>query len=294
MSRSASWEGNQKVVAEGSTPRLDAHVHVWSGDEAAYPFGPHDGLAAPVEGFDGIRLAAAMDAAGVAQALAIQSRFYGYDHAYLFAAAAGLKRRLKVVPLLNAVRPSNVEEMEGYLACGGIAGFRVIVLCSEPADWLIGPAAARLWSRLAQLRLPIGLLINPVQLSVVESLAEREPELRIVVDHLGGIDAGVWPLWGPVLLGLSRMPNVHVKLSALGHLSREVFPYEDLHRPVQALLDSYGPERLLWGSDWPHAYEYGTYEQSAQSVAVAIGIGRDAEQDLVFGGTARSLYGFDA
>ncbi|MGI8530732.1 MAG: amidohydrolase family protein, partial [Geodermatophilaceae bacterium] len=80
--------------------------------------------------------------------------------------------------------------------------------------------------------------------------------------------------------------------SALGHLSRDSFPYEDLHEPVRELLESYGPERLLWGSDWPHVHEFGTYEESAQSVAAAIGFGRAAEQELVFGGTARSLYGF--
>lgn len=282
------------MVVDGLSPRLDAHVHVWSGDEAAYPFGPHDGLAAPKEIFDGSRLAEAMDAAGVGQALAIQPRVYGYDHAYLFAALASLRQRLRVVPLLNAVRPSNVEEMEALVARGGVAGFRVIALDPEPAHWLLGPDAMRLWSRLVEIGLPIGLLIAPEQLAIVNSLAERQPGLRIVIDHLAGIEAEGWPVWGPVLLGLSRLPNAYVKLSALGHLSREPFPYEDLHSPVQALLDTFGPERLLWGSDWPHVYEYGTYEESAQSVAAALGIGRGAELELVFGGTARSVYGFGA
>lgn len=280
------------VVVEGLAPRLDAHVHIWSGDETAYPFGPHDGLPAPKEAFDAGRLAKAMDAAGVAQALAIQPRVYGYDHAYLFAALTSLEQRLRVVPLLNAVRPSNVEEMEAFLARGGVAGFRVIALGCERADWLVGPEATRLWRRLAEVDLPIGLLITPEQLPVVETLAEREPGLRIVVDHLGGVVADAWPAWGPVLLGLNRLPNVNVKLSALGYLSRHSFPYDDLHEPVRELLESFGPERLLWGSDWPHVHEFGTYEESAQSVAAAIGIGRAAEQERVFGGTARSLYGF--
>lgn len=282
------------MIVEGLAPRLDAHVHVWSGDVAAYPFGPHDGLAAPDEAFDGTRLADAMDAAGVAEAVAIQPRVYGYDHAYLFAVVAALEQRLKVIPLLNAVRPSNVEDMEALAGRDGVAGFRVIALNPEPAGWLVGAEATRLWTRLAELGLPIGLLINPIQLPVVETLAERESGLQIVVDHLGGVSAAAWPEWGQVLLDLSQLLNVHVKLSALGHLSRCSFPYDDLHEPVQALLDSYGPGRLLWGSDWPHTYAHGTYEESAQSVAAAIGIVGAADQDVVFSGTARSLYGFSA
>lgn len=280
------------MVVEDLAPRIDAHVHVWSRDEAAYPFSPHDCLPVPMEAFDADRLAEEMDEAGVAQALAIQPRVYGYDHAYLFAAVESLKQRLRVVPLLNAVRPSNVEEMEAFLVRGGVAGFRVIALGRESADWLVGPEATRLWRRLAEVDLPVGLLITPVQLPVVQTLAAREPGLRIVVDHLGGVGAYAWPAWGPVLLGLNRLPNVNVKLSALGHLSRESFPYEDLHEPVRELLESFGPERLLWGSDWPHVQKFGTYEESAESVATAIGIGRAAEQKLVLGGNARSLYGF--
>lgn len=279
-------------MVAGVAPRLDAHVHVWGGEKTAYPFGPHDGLAAPKENFDGARLAQALDAAGVQLALAIQSRVYGYDHAYLFAAVSSLRDRLRVLPLLNAVRPSNVDEMQALAERDGVAGFRVIALGPAPADWLIGPDATRLWSRLAELDLPIGLLIGPSQLPIVETLAQRHAGLRIVLDHLGGIQADAWPGWGPVLLGLGGRPNVYVKLSALGHLSGGSFPYPDLHPPVRELLDSFGAGRLLWGSDWPHVYEYGTYAESAQSVAAAIGIEGAAEQDLIFGGTAASLYGF--
>jgi len=272
---------------------VDAHVHVWGHHTTAYPFGPHDGLAAPREAFEGARLAAAMDAAGVAAALAIQPRVYGYDHGYLHAARASLRERLRIVPLLNAVRPPNVEDMEALAARDGVAGFRVIALGDEPAGWLIAPDASRLWTRLAEIGLPVGLLMDPRQLPLVETLAAREPGLRVVLDHLGGVRGAHWPVWGPVLLRLSRLPNVYVKISALGHLSRLPFPYDDLHEPVRALLGAYGPERLLWGSDWPHAYDYGTYEESARALAVAIGIeSSPTELGLMFGGTARILYGF--
>lgn len=270
---------------------LDAHVHVWSDDVAAYPFGPHDGLPAPVEAFTAARLTAAMDAAGVTQALAIQPRIYGYDHAYLLDAANSLGERLRVMPLINVVRPANADEAEALAAHRAVAGFRVIAQGREPASWLVGSAAGRLWARLTKRGLPVGLLISPEQLPTVETLAEREPDLRIVIDHFGGIGIGAWPRWGPVLLRLARLANINVKVSALGHLSLRPFPYEDMHGPVRNLVECYGPGRLLWGSDWPHACAYGAYQESASAVVAALGLD-GAERDRVLAGTARSLFGF--
>lgn len=270
---------------------LDAHVHVWSDDVAAFPFGPHDGLTAPSEAFTHLRLSAAMDAAGVTEALAIQPRIYGYDHAYLFHAAAGLPDRLRVMPLLNPVRSTNVEEAKRLAEHPAVAAFRVIALSPEPAGWLVGPEASHLWKCLTRLELPLGLLIRPEQLPMVERLAGREPGLRIVVDHLGGIGSDTWPHWGSVLLRLARLPNIYIKVSALGHLSKLSFPHVDMHMPVRKLVESYGPDRLLWGTDWPHAYEFGSYEDSARSVIMALGLA-GAELDRVLAGTARSLFAF--
>lgn len=268
---------------------IDSHVHVWSEDTEAYPFGPHDRVPVPSRAFDAVQLTEAMDRAGVAQALAIQPRVYGYDHAYLFEAARQLGNRLRVMPLLNAVRPGNVEEMEALADHDMVAGFRVIAIGREQARRLLEPPAQRLWTRLTQLGLPVGLLITPEQLPIVETLASREPRLRIVVDHLGGITGQAWALWGPVLRRLSGRPNVYVKVSALGHLSARRFPYHDMHAAVRSVLESFQPSHVLWGSDWPYAVGYGSYEDAIRS-AVEVLDSRDHEQ--VFAGTAATLFGF--
>lgn len=280
--------------ADGSADRLDAHVHVWTDETVAYPFAPHDGIPTPSEAFPGARLRLAMDSAGVAQALAIQPRVYGYDHAYLFASAEALGDRLRVMPLINVARPSGVEEMESLAVRAPVAGFRVIVHGQQQAAALLAAPASRLYAGLAERDLPLGVLTPPERLPAVEALAERQPDLRVVVDHLGGIQVADWPRWGKVLLGLSRLSNVHVKISALGHLSRQPFPYVDLHGAVRQLLECYGAERLMWGSDWPHAYRYGGYTDSHRSVSTALFGRSDRECDQVLAGTARTLFGFRA
>lgn len=274
-----------------SRERIDAHVHVWTDDTAAYPFGPHDGLAAPAEEASASRLAAAMDDAGVTQALAIQPRVYGYDHAYLLAAAQ-LAGRLRVMPLINVVRPTACEEMEALARHPAVAGFRVVVGGHRSAAAMLAAPASRVWSRLADLQRPVGLLTEPDLLPAVAETAERHPDLRIVLDHLGRIEAASWHQHGPVLLDLARLPNLYVKVSAVGYLSGQPSPYDDLRRPVTQLLESYGADRLLWGSDWPHAYEYGTYADSYRSVEEALTGASDAELDRIRAGTARQLFGF--
>lgn len=273
---------------------LDAHVHVWTDDVAAYPFAPHDGLPTPSRPFTIGQLTSAMDAAGVAQALAIQPRIYGYDHGYLFAAAAGLAGRLRVMPLINTVRPSGVVEMETLAVHDAVAGFRVITQNCDPVRSLLDPSAQRLWTRLVELALPVGLLIEPEQLPVVATLAAREPDLRVVVDHCASVRTGSWPQWGRVLLGLSRLPNVYVKVSALGHLSNRPFPYVDLHGHLRDMLESYGPGHLLWGSDWPHVYGHGSYEDSSRPVAALLKDASHSERNRVLSETARSLFAFPA
>lgn len=274
-----------------ATPRVDAHVHLWGHDTVRYPFGPHDGIPAPQEPFPAERLDAAMRAAGVSQAIAIQPRVYGYDHAYLLAAAAELGDRLRVMPLINVARPSCVDEMEGLADHASVVGFRVNVLGERQATALLASTAAQLWRRLSGRDLPVGLLVEPEHLPVVETFAAGYPTLRIVLDHLGGIRADDWPQRGQVLLRLSRLHNVYIKLSALGHLSGRPFPHGDLHSAVRQLLVSYGPRRLLWGSDWPHAYGYGTYADSHRSVEAALATAAGADTEQVFAGTARSLFG---
>lgn len=273
---------------------LDAHVHVWTDDVVAYPFGPHDDVARPSDAFPGERLTAAMDAAGVGQALAIQPRVYGYDHAYLLAAASQLGNRLRVMPLINVARSTAVDEADMLIDRRAVAGLRVIAFGDGRAAALVQAPATRVWNRLTDLGFPIGLFLEPHRLPIVETLAQRHPGLSIVLDHLAGVGAEAWPLWGPVLLRMSRLPNVHVKVSALGHLSRLPFPHDDMRRGCEQLLDSYGAGRLLWGSDWPHVYRDGTYEHSHRAIQKALSAAGDDELELVLNGTARSLFRFPA
>lgn len=273
---------------------IDAHVHVWTDDTAAYPFGPHDGLAAPTRPYPADALLRAMDEAGVAQALAIQPRVYGYDHGYLLMAALNRTERLRVMPLINVMRPSALREIETLATHPAVAGFRVIVTGSRGTTAMLDEPATQVWSRLSEHGQPVGFLANPQTIPVIEDIAKHQPDLPIVVDHLASVDAKSWHDWGPRLLRMSERRNIYVKLSALGHLSALPSPHADMLRAVHQLLQCYGAGRLLWGSDWPHVYGYGTYEDSLHALTTALSGATNKELDLILAGTAQSLFGFPA
>jgi len=91
------------------------------------------------------------------------------------------------------------------------------------------------------------------QLPSVDRLAERHPGLKLVIDHLGlrSGTKGEQAFAGlPELLKLARHPNVAVKASALPCYSVEAYPFRDVQRHIRSVYDSFGPQRMFWGTDW--------------------------------------------
>ncbi len=294
---------------------IDAHVHVWGQDLLRYPFGPHDGLAAPEEARTVQDFLADAGGAGVRGMILIQPRVYGYDHAYLFEVANHLDSigssaqpgeihsgeasrspgapMARVMPLVNVVRPSAVEEMTRLAALDATAAIRIIALGDTLADWLCSSDAHRAWEAAGRLGLPIGMLVDPNQLSLVSQMARDHVGLSIVVDHMGRCSPGLQARYGRDLLSLADRPNIFVKLSAMGSLSDMAFPYADMAPLVESLYGEFGPSRLLWGSDWPHVGRNGTYDHATEAMGRALALASGDDLESIFDTTAARLFGLD-
>lgn len=269
----------------------DCHAHIWGDGSVPYPFGSLDGLAPPESPATAETLLADMAAERVTSVVLIQPRIYGYDHAYLYEAARNLGGQARVIPLLNVARRTSVHEIRRLAADPHTAAARVIALGERPADWLLSQEADRVWTAAAELDLPIGFLIDPPQLALTARLAERHPQLTIVVDHMGRCLASQLPNAAGDLLRLAAYPNVVVKLSAIGALSCENAPYRDMWGLVARLFETFGPARLCWGSDWPHARDYGSYGTCLEATRLALRGASEADLHEVFGGTAARIFG---
>jgi len=145
---------------------------------------------------------------------------------------------------------------------------------------------------LARRGLPLDVEVDPPGLPQVARMAGRFPELRIAIDHLGRprIGNGFDEEWARAMEQAALAPQVYAKLSGLITLMPPPWKAADLRPYVQHALAVFGPQRLMFGSDWPACLAAGTWKETLAAVTQALGpLPMEAREELL-GGTARRFY----
>ena len=142
--------------------------------------------------------------------------------------------------------------------------------------------------------LPVNLLAWG-RLEQVKELAARNPDTRLVIDHLGLQQ----PFEPPApakpfadlqkLLALADHDNVAVKISGACTLSHEPFPYKDIWDPLGQIFDAFGFDRCMWGTDWTRAVLLLTYEQGVEAFRVPDRLS-NSDRAALMGETLRQIY----
>ncbi|MFL4986182.1 MAG: amidohydrolase family protein [Xanthobacteraceae bacterium] len=223
----------------------DSHFHVF-GPHAVFPFAanrpftPHD---APKEAL--LRL---HEVLGFERGVFVQSTCHGSDHAVMLDLLAATSGRYRGVALLT---PATTPEEVKRLDAAGVCGVRLHFVSH------LGPYPARDDVR-AVMRLvePYGWHIE-VHVYGKDLLANLDfiaaIKARVVIDHIGRVDVREGPD-GPAFVALRRLVdagNVWVKLSGTDRVSQQEPPFRDAVALARILAEQ-APERILWGTDWPH------------------------------------------
>lgn len=226
----------------------DTHTHVF-GPHDRYPLAVERAYTPPVRWIDA--LSAVAGVAGIGHVVMVHPSVYGLDLSSLtdaLAAGGGRYRAVAAVP--PDVSRDRLQELHGL----GVRGLRFNRV-------LVGGQGFDGFDRVAALAMDLGwhaqILIEPQDLPQVMRLRERTT-LPLVVDHLAGFDASTdadGAAWRS-FVGFVRERECYVKLSGGYRLSRRGYPYDDLNPLVRSLLAA-APDRLLWGSDWPHTWFFG-------------------------------------
>jgi L-fuconolactonase len=172
-------------------------------------------------------------------------------------------------------------------------GVRHLVNVEPDPDWIIRPDVMKGMRILAIRGLTfdyVGILLR--HLEHFSLVARCVPDLRIVIDHLGNppIATGEFEPWSSLLTRAARMPNVFAKLSGLDSSSAEYWTAGDISPYVDRALELFGPERLMFGSDWPVANIRGGYGKVWPEINCSLArLSRD-ERDWILGGTAIAFY----
>lgn len=143
--------------------------------------------------------------------------------------------------------------------------------------------------------LALDLVLNPQGLAAIPPLLDRAPDLKLIVCHLGSpsLAAGDFEIWAEQIEKLARIPSVAMKISGLLTL-RHPDPWSatQLKPFVQHAIASFGPDRLMFGSDWPHCVGAGTWKESLAAFTQAIGAHSIDFRERLLGGTSARLYNF--
>jgi L-fuconolactonase len=274
---------------------LDAHQHFWNLDRVDYPwltpdFGPI------YRTFEEDDLQAQLDACGVEGTVLVQAMDSYEDTDFMLEVADRWPRARAVVGWVPLTRPDEAAQaLERYQRDPRFVGVRHLIHEDPDPDWLLRPDVADGLALLAERGLTFDVVaVLPRHLEHVPVLAERHPSLRLVVDHLAKppIKEKGWEPWAGLLAAAAEAPNVHAKVSGLNTAADwSTWTAEDLRPYVDHAIEAFGPDRLMFGGDWPVAVLAGDYEKVFRETEALLRDLDAAGRARVLGGTAVEFYG---
>jgi predicted TIM-barrel fold metal-dependent hydrolase len=238
---------------------IDPHVHVWKKDPS-YPWAPET-TKPPAEDALPETLLGLMKANGVSHTVIIQVIHYRWDNRYARDAIRQHKGKFLGVCRVNPESPGAPDDLTRLVKEEGFRGVRISPAGNASGDWIGGPLMPPLWRRTQELKVPMTVLTATSRLPQVARLIEQFPDLDVVIDHMADCRPDQ-PAEQKKLLDLARFPRVYVKISHTWSLSKQPYPYQDTHEQVHKLYDAFGPQRLMWGTDWPLVEGYCGYARA--------------------------------
>jgi L-fuconolactonase len=272
--------------------RIDAHQHFWRYNAAEFGW-IDDSMSSLRRDFGPANLKPELEQAGFHRSIAVQSRQSLDETIWLLELAATSPLILGVVGWVD-LRSTNVRsQLQRFAGDPKLVGIRHIVQ-SEPDDrFLLQPEFLRGIGGLEEFNLTYDILIYPRHLAVAAEFVRHFPRQRFVLDHLAKplVKSGSIHPWEAGMRELARSPNVFCKLSGMvteadwGNWKPEqMTPYLDI------ALDSFGPKRLMIGSDWPVCTVAASYSQTMNIVLDYFAQCPTDVQDAVLGENAQRFW----
>ena len=271
--------------------KVDAHQHFWKFDPIRdswitedmevikHDFLPHD-------------LKPLMDANGLNSCIAVQADQSENETDFLLSLATENEFIKGVVGWIDLCADTIHERLEHYSQFPKLKGFRHI-LQAEPIEFILKPEFQRGISALQLYGFTYDILIYPQHLSVTSDLILVSNEQRFILDHLAkpNIKNGTSATWAADLKKLASHKNVFCKLSGMvTEADHSAWKKEDIYPYMDKVLEFFGPERLLFGSDWPVCRLAASYGQVCDLMNDYLDRLTIHEQELIWGKNATLFY----
>jgi L-fuconolactonase len=292
--------GRRRVVRSSlqEVAVIDAHVHVWTLARTPQPWIDPTTMAVIDRDHEWPELEPELDRAGIARAVLVQVVNDPGETDDFLELAGTTPRLAGVVGWTDLLHADVGAALDRLAAAGPLVGVRHQAQAElDPGGWLVafgegpGPRA------LAERDLACDLMLRPAQLAGCAAVVAQHPDVRFVLDHAGkppvaaGWGSAEAREWAGLVSALASLPQLVVKLSGLTTMADlERWTVADLAPWVDHLLEAVGPERLMFGSDWPVSRRAGDYPRTIGAVRELLARLSPGEQDHVLRGTAERVY----
>lgn len=270
--------------------RIDAHHHLWRYDPTVFGWiDPHSAIA---RDFGTDDLASVLQRRGIDGAIAVQARQCEAETAMLLAAADRCDAILGVVGWID-LRAVDIEERLARDDDRRVLGYRHIVQDEQDADFLLGDAFVRGVRAVARKGLVYDLLVDHRQLATVPAFLDRVGDGRFVLDHAAkpAIARGEWQPWANRIAAAARCPQLSCKVSGLvTEADHARWTADEIERYLDHVFALFGPERLIFGSDWPVCLLAADHAHVVDLLADYVARHCPAAEAAIFGGNALRTY----
>lgn len=278
--------------------QIDAHQHFWNPARGDYDWMPMENptLARTYLPHD---LAPELAAFGIEKTVLVQAAATVDETEYMLGIADATPHVAAVVGWVDFERPEDQATLERLAGHPKFVGVRPMIQDIPDDDWMLREDVQWGFKALADSGLTFDALGFPRHLANFLKILTRYPGMRAVVDHcmkpqIRECSDEHFRFWSDGMSRIARETGAFCKFSALVTEANDDWTVEDLRPYVEHVLDVFGPERIMWGSDWPVCRlrcEYGRWREAAE--ALTEGLTAD-EKAWVFGGTAARFYGVGA
>lgn len=274
---------------------IDAHQHFWQPLRGDYDWMPADNpvLSRPYAPAD---LWPQMQAAGVAGTILVQAAATVHETEYMMGLADATPWVLGVVGWVDFENPGDLAHLKRLARHPKFKGVRPMIQDIADDDWMLRGDVQWAFEALSDLGLTFDALGFPRHLPNFLTILTRYPDMRVVVDHCMKPQIRLksqdhFALWADGMARIADQTRACCKFSALITEDDADWSVESLRPYTNHVLSAFGPDRVMWGSDWPVCRLRGEYaDWHAAALTLTEGLTPE-EHAQVFGGTAARFYG---
>ncbi|HJX89849.1 MAG TPA: amidohydrolase family protein [Pyrinomonadaceae bacterium] len=275
-----------------NTGLVDSHQHFWQVGRFDYPW-MSPSVEVLYQDYLPSQLEPILQENGVSRTVLVQAS-NSVDESHWMLALAGANQFIAgVVGWVDLISPRVDEQLVELTAHPKFKGVRHLVESEPKDDWLVQPEVLRGLNRLSAHRLSYDLLVHTRHLKHVPEVADRCPELALVIDHMAKppIASAEIKTWCKALKPVADYKNVHCKLSGLvTEASRSSWQTDDLRPYVESALDLFGPKRMMFGSDYPVCLLASSYQRVLQSFQEILHDLPAPDRERIFATNATEFY----